>query len=113
VDAWYRGRSERDCGANASGDTVVFTADAVAGPPFQLDKVDGDGQIALPGVALGIRPRVRVSDVFGNPLWGITVTFIVEAGGGSVREPVAVTDVVGIAESGVCVSSGPRDCSSW
>ena len=85
---------------NASGDTVVFNADAVAGPPSRLEKVDGDGQIALPGAALGVRPRVRVSDVHGNPISGITVTFVVEAGGGSVSGAVAVTDVSGFAESG-------------
>src|SRR5262245_50211437 len=33
---------------NASGDTIVFTADAVAGPPFYLRNVDGDEQIGLP-----------------------------------------------------------------
>ena len=92
---------------NASGDTVVFTADAVAGSPFQLEKVDGDGQIALPGAPLGVRPRVRVSDVHGNPVAGITVTFVVEAGGGSVSGELTVSDVSGIAESGEWVLGAP------
>lgn len=92
---------------NASGDTVVFTADAIAGPPALLEKVDGDGQTAVPGVALGIRPRVRVSDAYGNPLSGISVTFVVETGGGSVSDPVAVSDVSGIAESGEWVLGSP------
>ena len=85
---------------NASGDTVVFTADAVAGPPFYLEKVDGDGQTALPGATLGIRPRVMVSDAYHNRLPGVTVTFAVLAGGGSVSTAVAVSDSAGIAESG-------------
>jgi hypothetical protein len=92
---------------SASGDTVAFTADAVAGPPYYLQKVDGDGQIALPGTALGVRPRVRVSDIYGNPLSGITVTFTVEAGGGSVSEAAAVSDADGIAESGEWVLGSP------
>ena len=93
---------------NASGDSVVFAADAVAGPPFYLLKVDGgDGQRAQPGAALGVRPRVRVLDVYGNPLSGITVTFAVEAGGGSVSEAQAVSDTAGIAESGEWVLGSP------
>ena len=92
---------------NASGDTVVFAADAIAGSPNHLEKVDGDGQIARPGSALGVRPRVRVSDVYGNPLSGITVTFVVEAGGGSVSRAVAVSDASGIAESGEWVLGSP------
>jgi len=93
---------------NASGDSVVFAADAVAGPPFYLLKVDGgDGQRAQPGAALGVRPRVRVLDVYGNPLSGITVTFAVEAGGGSVSEAEAVSDTAGIAESGEWVLGSP------
>jgi hypothetical protein len=84
----------------ASGDSVVFTADAVAGPPFFLEKVNGDGQIASPGAVLGIRPRVSVRDLYNNRLSGVPVTFAVEAGGGSVSNAVAVTDSAGIAESG-------------
>ena len=93
--------------ANASGDTVVFTAEAVAGPPFLLEKVDGDGQIALPGTALGVKPQVKVSDVHGNPVPGVMVTFVVEEGGGSVLGGVAITDVAGIAESGGWVLGSP------
>jgi len=92
---------------NDAGGVVVFTADAVAGSPFLLEKVDGDGQIALPGTALGARPRVRVSDVHGNPVPGVLVTFVVEEGGGSVLGAVAISDVAGIAESGEWVVGSP------
>ena len=110
VAAWTLGTAtgvNSIAATSSSGDTVVFTADGVAGPPFHLEKVDGDGQIALPGAALGVRLRVRVSDVHGNPLSGITVTFVVEAGGGSVSGAVAVSDVSGIAESGEWVLGSP------
>jgi hypothetical protein len=95
---------------SASSDTVVFTADAVAGSPSQLQKVGGDGQFGLPGQTLAVRPRVRVSDVFDNPLSGVTVTFAVEAGGGSVSGAAAVTDSAGFAESGnwVLGQTGPQ-----
>jgi len=111
VGAWTLGTTpgmNAIAAMNASGDSVVFTAAAVAGPPFYLLKVDGsDGQIAQPGVALGVRPRVRVLDVYGNPLSRITVTFAVEAGGGSVSEAEAVSDTAGIAESGTWVLGSP------
>jgi len=92
---------------SASGATVLFTADAVAGAPSQLEKVDGDGQVASPGVALGAHPQVRVTDAYGNNVAGVTVTFVVEAGGGSVSAPVAVSDAAGIAESGAWVLGPP------
>jgi hypothetical protein len=88
---------------NLSGDTVLFTVNAVAGPPFQLQKIEGDGQIAPPGATLGIRPRVKLTDVYGNSLSGVTVRFTVEAGGGSVAGNEATTDFRGIAESGAWV----------
>ena len=106
VAAWTLGTAmgmNEIAATNASGDTVIFNANAVAGPPFLLEKVEGDGQIALPGAALGVRPRVRVADVYGNPVTGIMVTLVVEAGGGSVLGPVAISDVAGIAESGAWV----------
>jgi hypothetical protein len=103
VGRWTLGASPGMNGmaaTNASGDTVVFTADAVAGPPFYLEKVGGDGQTALPGATLGVRPRVMVTDAYHNRLPGVTVTFDVLAGGGSVSRAVAVSDSAGIAESG-------------
>jgi hypothetical protein len=110
VGAWTLGTAtgvNSVAATSASGDTVIFTADAVAGAPFLLEKVDGDGQIAQPGTALGVRPRVRVSDLYGNPVSGITVTFVVEAGGGSLLGAVAISDGVGIAESGEWVLGSP------
>jgi hypothetical protein len=92
---------------SVSGATVVFTADAVAGAPSQLEKVYGDGQVASPGVALGAHPQVRVTDAYGNRVAGVTVTFVVEAGGGSVSAPVAVSDLAGIAKSGAWVLGPP------
>ena len=85
---------------NPSGDSIVFVAEAAAGPPSRIEKVGGDGQAGQPAAPLANRPRVKVTDLFENPLAGVTVTFAVEAGGGSLSRETAVTDADGIAESG-------------
>ena len=85
---------------NPSGDEVEFVADAVAGPPVTISKLGGDGQAGQPGATLLVRPRVRISDVWDNPVPGVAVTFAVEAGGGSVSDSPTLTDSAGIASSG-------------
>ena len=83
-----------------TGASVVFVAEAAAGPPSHIQKVGGDGQVGQPGEALPAHPRVMITDAFDNPLAGVTVTFAVEAGGGSVARSSAVTNSLGTAESG-------------
>jgi hypothetical protein len=83
--------------------SVRFYATALAGPPHSVEKVAGDGQTALAGSALGVRPQVRVVDRLGNGLPHLTVTFSVEVGGGALTESVAVTDSSGIAEAGTWI----------
>jgi len=103
VDRWtlgsIPGRNELTA-RNPTGATVVFIADAVAGPPAAIRKNFGDFQSGPPGTALPGRLRVRVSDVFDNPVFGVAVTFAVEAGGGSVSSESALTDSLGVATSG-------------
>jgi hypothetical protein len=48
-----------------------------------------------------------VSDIYDNRLSGVTVTFAVEVGGGSLSAAVAVTDSAGMAESGDWVLGPP------
>ena len=85
---------------NPSDQSVSFIADAVVGPPKTIAKLLGDGQSGQSGEALLIRPRVRVSDVWDNPIAGVAVTFAVAAGGGSVSGEPVLTDSAGIAASG-------------
>lgn len=94
------GRNELIATTATSGDGVVFTADAVAGPPFSIVKVMGDGQAGGAATVLLVHPRVLVSDAWRNPLAGVAVTFAVQAGGGSVSGAPVVTDGAGLATSG-------------
>lgn len=113
VDRWTLGTvAGRNAltATNPAGYSVVFTADAVAGPPTAIKKVFGDGQTGQAAAALLIRPRVRVSDAFDNPVPGVAVTFAIGAGGGSVSAASALTDSAGIAASGdwVLGTAGPQ-----
>ncbi len=51
--------------------------------PARLEKTEGDGQSALEGSVLPVRPTVRVLDANGHPIDGATVAFRVTEGGGS------------------------------
>ena len=82
-------------------------ADGVAPPPpppgpapASLTIAAGDGQTALPASALAIKPMVRVLDAQGTGLRGVTVSFSVEAGGGSIQQASAVTGADGSASPG-------------
>lgn len=67
--------------------TVAATLTAVANPdvPAAIHILAGDAQTANAGVALADPIRVTVVDRFGNGTPGQTVTFAVEAGGGSLN----------------------------
>jgi adhesin/invasin len=54
-------------------------------------------QAGLAGQAAGNPPMVAVRDALGNPVAGVTVTFSVTAGGGSLTGATVVTDNNGIA----------------
>jgi Tol biopolymer transport system component len=80
--------------------SVVFTAMAGPGAPAQIARVSGNNQIALVRVTLSQPLRVRVADMFGNPVPGAPVTFAVISGGGALDGGAAVTDSAGFATSG-------------
>lgn len=79
---------------------VVFSVTATAGPAATLTKVAGDNQSARTGTAVPVAPSVRVTDQFGNPVSGVTVTFAVTGGGGSVTGGVVTTSAAGTAAVG-------------
>jgi hypothetical protein len=79
---------------------VTFRAVAAVGAPAAITKAQGDGQTAGIGTNVPVRPAVKVTDATGNPLAGVTVTFAVESGGGSVTGATATTDASGIATVG-------------
>ena len=61
-----------------------FTAVGQPGPPTSMTKAAGDGQTSAVSTQVPVRPAVRVSDSFGNPVPGVDVSFSVVAGGGSI-----------------------------
>ncbi|HEV2123489.1 MAG TPA: Ig-like domain-containing protein [Chloroflexota bacterium] len=78
---------------------VTFSAQGRAGAPAALEKVGGDGQEAKTGSTLPDSLVVRVTDRYGNPVSGVTVTWQATRGGGAVNPSTRVTNAEGIAKS--------------
>ncbi len=104
--------------ASASGLTgspVTFNATAVAPVPSAIVGFAGNNQTARPGRAVATPPSVIVTDPAGIPVPGVTVTFQVTGGGGSVTGESAVTNASGIAAVGswtLGLSLGPNALSA-
>ncbi len=77
--------------------TATFTADALAGPPQNITLSAGDAQTAAAGTAVATAPAVLVTDANGNPISGVSVTFEVVSGGGSITGALPNTDASGTA----------------
>jgi len=82
------------------GSPATFSATAIAQITTNLAKFDGDNQTGLVAKAVNVPPAAKVEDQFGNGVPGITVTFTVTGGGGSVTGGTAVSDANGIARVG-------------
>ena len=76
------------------GSPTTFTAEGLVGA---VAGKEGDSQTGLVGFAVNVAPSVLVTDAGGAPLAGITVTFAVASGGGSVTNAVQITDATGVA----------------
>ncbi|MBK9690146.1 MAG: hypothetical protein IPO73_00345 [Gemmatimonadetes bacterium] len=87
-------------GGGISGNPVSFTATAAAATATDLALSAGNGQSATVGTAVAVAPAVLVSDAFGNPVAGVTVTFAIGSGGGSLTGASAVSNASGIATVG-------------
>jgi adhesin/invasin len=79
---------------------VNFTATAVAGTPVSMAAASGATQSATVGTAVTIAPSVIVRDGRGNPVAGITVTFSIGSGAGTITGATAVTGSTGVATVG-------------
>jgi Big-like domain-containing protein len=86
--------------AVSGGDTVVFTATAVPGAPTQILANTGNGQSATVNQLVAVAPAAKVADQYGNGVAGISVTFAVGTGGGSITGPGQITDANGLATVG-------------
>jgi hypothetical protein len=103
VGSWTLGPVTGANVLNATSGTlagIAFTATSSAGAAASLAKNAGDNQSAAAGNAVPIPPSVLVKDANGNPKSGVSVTFAVVSGGGSITGATAVTNAAGIAAVG-------------
>lgn len=86
----------------ASGNlaAVTFTATGLPGAASVLVKTSTDPQTAVAGAAVAAAPSVTVKDANGNAVAGVTVTFAVTAGGGSVTAATQQSSATGVATLG-------------
>jgi hypothetical protein len=89
---------------------VVITATAVTTLAATVSVVEGSDQAAMAGTAVSTAPKVVVRDSAGGAVSGVTVTFAVASGGGSVTGASAVTGADGVASTGWVLGSaaGPN-----
>ena len=80
-----------------AGSPVTFTVTATAPVPSALAGFAGNNQTARPGTPVPIIPAFIVTDPAGIPVPGVTVTFTITAGDGSLSSPTSVTNTDGIA----------------
>ena len=74
---------------------------ALNGAPASLQATAGThGQTAQIGTAVSVAPAVLVKDGGGQAMAGVSVTFTVAAGGGSITNATITTNAEGIATSG-------------
>ncbi len=85
------------------GVTVQFTATGTVGPPAVLAVSAGEGQSAAVGGSIATAPAVLLTDAAGHPLPGVSVTFSVASGAGTVSGAAPLTDANGVATLGVWI----------
>jgi hypothetical protein len=69
-------------------------------PAARIESIEGDDQEAPAGAPVPVRAAVRVVDDQGQPVPGITVSFVVTAGGGRLEGAEQTTNAEGIARVG-------------
>ena len=100
VGSWILGPT---LGANtlvatvANVGTVTFTATATGGAATSMQPISPVTQPGVAGTAATSPPSVVVRDAQGNPVAGVTVTFAVTAGGGTLSGATQVTGATGVA----------------
>ena len=89
--------------------TAVFRAKVIPPPPIPttLAYVSGDNQSGLTGETLMQPFVVEVHDQYDDPMEGVTVTFAVSIGGGSLSDTSVDSDVNGLARSTLTLGNDP------
>src|SRR5205823_6265893 len=83
-----------------SGSPVSFLATGTAGNAGSIAVSGGDKQTATVNTAVATPPAVVVKDANGNPVQGVSVTFAVGLGSGSITGASQTTNADGIAAVG-------------
>ena len=89
--------------------TALFTAEAIPPPPIPttLEYVSGDNQNGLTRETLMQPFVVKVHDQYNDPMEGVTVTFAVSIGGGSMSDMSVDSDANGLARSTLTLGNDP------
>ena len=85
---------------SGSSSIVTFAIRAVPLAASAIGVQAGNGQTAVAGSVVAIPPAVLVTDRFGNPIAGVSVTFAIGSGGGTVAGASQTTNASGIATVG-------------
>ena len=87
----------------------VFRAEASLPPPIPtaLSIVSGENQTGLTGEVLANPFVVEVRDQYDDPMEGVTVTFAISGGGGSLRPEMDMTNANGWAQSTLTLGNEP------
>ena len=101
VTSWtlgpFAGTNNDSLSASAAGlPSALFLASGLSGAAKNLVYISGDVQTDTIGATLAAY-QVRVTDSLGNGVQGVTVSWLVTAGGGSVTPSAPTTDAGGFA----------------
>lgn len=102
IEGWILGPVSGPNSLSALGAGLSVSINATAAVPGAagISINAGHNQNSAAGQAVPIPPSVRVSNSEGNPASGVTVTFAVTGGGGSITGATAVSNASGIATVG-------------
>ncbi len=102
IGGWILGPVSGPNSLSASGAGLSVSINATAAIPgvAGISINAGNNQSSAAGQAVPVSPSVRVNNTEGNPASGVTVTFAVTSGGGSITGATAVSNASGIATVG-------------
>ena len=102
------GTNTVEASAEGLSQTTAFNVETSLPPPVatSLSIVSGGNQTGLTGEALVNPFVIEVRDQYDDPMAGVTVTFAVSEGGGSLNAAAATTNANGRAESTLTLGSG-------
>jgi len=95
-----------------SHSTSTMLVVTTAATPASLAYVSGNNQSGPAGAALPNPLVVKVTDSSGNPIAGVTVSFTVTAGGGTIAPASAITGVNGQASAGWVLGASGNTASA-